>query len=66
MVIPIPLIRKKHIVKRLKRCGAVSESTAKTLTEAGVINPDAFVRVTEKLLRDHIIVKTADDQYYLA
>ena len=39
---PIPLIRKKVIVKKLLESGATSESAAKTLAEAGVINPNGF------------------------
>ena len=54
---PIPLIRKNHIVKQFHSCGAVSEETAKTLAEAGGINPNGFRRITNILVR---AVKTAD------
>ena len=39
---PIPLIRKNIIVKQFLSCGATSEETAKTLAEAGAINPNGF------------------------
>ncbi len=62
---PIPLIRKNVILKNLKACGAGSEDTAKTLYEAGVINSDGFIRITEKLLNKGIIKKTTDGKYYI-
>lgn len=63
---PIPLIRKKHIVSKLAQCGARSENTAKTLAEAGIINPEAFRRLTDHLVETHILEKTPDGKYYLA
>ncbi len=39
---PIPLIRKKLIIKKLTECNAFSEETAKTFSEAGIINPNGF------------------------
>lgn len=38
----------KHILNRLRKCGATSKETTKTLSEAGVINPNAFKTITEK------------------
>ena len=62
---PIPLIRKKIIVKQLKACGATSESMAKSLEEAGVINPNGFSRITDRLVESGIIHKTPDNKYYV-
>ena len=62
---PIPLIRRNVIVKKLKACCATSEESAKTLAEAGVINPNGFKRVTEKLVETNIIHKTSDGKYYI-
>lgn len=62
---PILLIRKKMIIKKLREHGAISENTAVTLKEAGVINPHAFSKLTEKLERDNILIKTKDQTYYL-
>ncbi|MBR5288776.1 MAG: hypothetical protein IKU34_09355 [Clostridia bacterium] len=62
---PIPLIRRNVIIKKLKACGATSVETAKTLTEAGVINPNGFKRITDKLVETNVIHKTVDGKYYL-
>ena len=65
MVVPALLLRKKIIIKRLRACGAVSEETAKTLEEAGVLNPNAFPKVTENLIKQNILIKTKSQKYYL-
>ncbi|MBQ7622529.1 MAG: hypothetical protein IJS66_02175 [Bacteroidales bacterium] len=62
---PIPLIRKRVIVKSLAACGATSESSAKSLSEAGVLNPDCFRRITDRLVRKGVIHRTPDGRYYL-
>lgn len=62
---PIPLIRRKHILNRLRKCGATSKETAKTLSEAGVINPNAFKAITEKLIKRHELGRTDNNKYYL-
>jgi len=62
---PIPLIRRNVIIKKLKMCGATSIDTAKTLAEAGVINPNGFMQITDKLVETNVIHKTADGKYYI-
>lgn len=62
---PIPLIRRNHIIKQLRACGATSPETARTLSEAGVINPNRFKRITERLVRTGEIQRTGDNRYYL-
>ena len=62
---PVPLIRKNHIVKKLISCGATSAETAKSLSEAGVVNPDEFRRITERLVKRGAIHRTSDDRYYV-
>lgn len=62
---PVALIRKKHIIKQLKKHGAVSESTAITFNEADIINPDKFKAVTKTMLNRNILAKTADGHFYL-
>ena len=62
---PIPLIRQKVIVRKLKASGAVSAETAKTLSEAGVFNPNAFARITERMVIKGIIKRTSDGKYYV-
>ena len=62
---PIPLIRKNVILKKLRDCGATSEKTARTLAEAGVINPNGFKHITELLVRQGAIHRTSDIRYYV-
>lgn len=62
---PIPLIRRNTIVKHLRECGAVSAETAKSLAEAGVINPNGFKRITERLVKTGVIKRTREDKYYI-
>lgn len=62
---PIPLIRKNVILKKLRDCGATSEKTARTLAEAGVINPNGFKRITELLVQQDAIHWTSDGRYYI-
>ena len=62
---PVLLLRRKVIVKRLNACGATSEKTAKTLAEAGVINPNGFNRFTQRLVEMGTIHMTSDGRYYV-
>lgn len=64
-VVPVLLLRKKVIIKKLQQSAAISEATAKTLEEAGVFNPNAFPKVTEKLVKDKVLVRIKDNKYYL-
>ena len=63
--VPVFLLRKKMIIKKLQQCGAISEETAKTFEEAGVFNPNAFPKLNEKLVKDNVLVKTKNNKYYL-
>ena len=62
---PIPLIRRNHIIKQLRSCGATSPETARTLSEAGVINPDGFKRITDRLVKIGAIKQAGDNKYYI-
>lgn len=62
---PIPVIRRNLIITRLRQCNAVSRETAVTLSEAGVLNPNGFPRITELLCKRGIINKIGN-KYYLA
>ncbi len=62
---PVILIRKKVIIKRLRESGATSPETAKTLADAGIINPNVLPGVTERMVKKGIINKTADGKYYI-
>ncbi len=61
---PIPIIRKNVIIKKLKKHGAVSPETAKALTEIGLVNPNGFQRLTQKLVQKGIICQTKDGKYF--
>lgn len=63
---PAFMLKQKTIMQGLKAHGAVSEETAATLEEAGVINPDAFPKVTEDLINKGKIVKTDSGKYYVS
>jgi hypothetical protein len=39
--------------------------TAKALAEAKVLNPHGFQPITNKLVKDGIICKTANGRYYI-
>lgn len=65
MGVPVVLLRRAIIIKRLARHGALSPSSAKTLGEVGILNPNWFPRVTEKLIKDEIIARTGENKYYL-
>lgn len=62
--LPIPLIRKKHIIKKLLRKNAVSEENAVTFREAGIINPNGFQMITLRLVKRGILNQSGN-KYYL-
>ena len=64
-MLQIYLFRKSLITKKLSQCNAYSEESAKTFLEAGISKPDRFKRITDKLEKQKIIVRTKDNRYYL-
>lgn len=62
---PIPLIRKKIIIKKLTKNNAISEENAKTFAAAGIINPNGFKKITDKMIEQQILIKTKEGKYYL-
>lgn len=62
---PPLLVRRKRIINRLLGAGAVSPEKAVTLSEAGIINADAFPRVTRRLEEQGIIVSAQNGRYWL-
>ena len=59
------LLRKRLIIKKLSQCGAYSEETAKTLSDAGVGKSERFRIINDKLENQKILVRTKDNSYYL-
>ncbi len=64
-VMPMALMRKNLIIKKLRARGAVSEEYAKSLAEAGVINPDGFKRITDRLVETGSIHRISGGRYYV-
>lgn len=62
---PPLLVRRKRIINRLLDAGAVSPEKAVTLSEAGIINADAFPRLTRRLEEQGIIVPAQNGKYWL-
>ena len=58
-------LRKKIIMNALAGSGAKTEETAKTLKDAGVVNPELVAEYTEKLVRMGLICKTDDGRFYV-
>lgn len=49
----------------LVKAGAKSEETAKTLKDAGVVNPDSYAEYTEKLVGMGSLGKTKDGRFFV-
>ncbi len=64
MVLPVTLIRKKRIINKLLEKNAVSQETAVTFKEAGIINSNKFQAITEHLIEQGILHQIGD-KYYL-
>ena len=62
---PIPLIRRNHIVNKLRKSSAFTPETSVTLADAGVINPSCFKRVTERLIKSGVIAPFENGRFYL-
>lgn len=63
---PVPLIRSKLILRKLRESGAFCEQSAVTLAQAGVFRPEAFPAVTEHLVRKGLLRSAGGGRYYLA
>lgn len=59
------MLRKNMILKKFRECGAISERSAKTLEEVGIVNSTAFPSIIEDLLNQNKLVKTKSGKYYL-
>ena len=64
MSLPVLLIRRKHIIRSLLKKNALSEESAITFEEAGIINPNGFKRFTKLLVQQGILCQK-EDKYYL-
>ena len=57
--------RKTTILKKLFNCGATSYDTAKTLSEAGVRNPEGFSGITLRMIKKGTLKKNDNGKYYI-
>ncbi|MCR4794563.1 MULTISPECIES: hypothetical protein [Ruminococcus] len=62
---PVPLIRKKRIVRALMKANAYSEGSARRLDEIGLFNPYGFPLLTARMIKRKVISVTDDGRYYL-
>lgn len=63
MVSP-PLIRRNYVIRKLRKCGALSPETAVTFQQAGIFNPNGFRRVTRMMVRRGLLGQV-EDRFYL-
>ncbi len=59
------MLRQKMILQKLKECQAVSRESAKTLEEAGVLHPNAFLKVVDDLVNKGQLIKTDTQKFYV-
>ena len=64
-MVPVPLIRRNHVLRKLRKCGADCPERAVSLREAGVFNPDGFPRVTRVLIRRGLIGTVDGIRYFV-
>ncbi len=60
----LPLIRRNYVIRKLRKCRALSPETAVTFQQAGIINPNGFQRVTRVMLKRGTLAAVGD-RYYL-
>lgn len=63
-MVPVPLIRRNYVIRKLRECGALSPAIAVTFRQAGIINPNGFQRVTQ-IMRKRGTLAAVGDRYYL-
>lgn len=56
-------MRKRHIIGKLLKMNAVSEESAVTFEEAGVINPNGFHKFTLRLVEQGILCECGEKYY---
>lgn len=63
-MVPVPLIRRNYIIRKLRKCGALSPQTAVTFEQAGIFNPRGFPGVTRMMIRRGLLA-AIENRYYL-
>ncbi|HEX3029549.1 MAG TPA: hypothetical protein VHT34_09670 [Clostridia bacterium] len=62
-VVPVPIIRRKVIVRRFINAGAISPSSAKSPEEVGSFKGSG--RMYSRLISRGILVQTGNNKYYV-
>lgn len=62
-LISLAFFKRKSIIKKLKKKGAVSENTAISLDNLGILK--SSLDLVQKLINDKVLLKTKDDKYYV-
>ena len=57
--------RRVLILRRLRKCGAFSPETAKSLAQAGILTPNMFPSFTNHLVETNVLGRTDDGKYYV-
>jgi len=58
-------MRKKLIIEALRKAGANSPETAKSLAETDIVNPDSFPDYTKQLADMGVIKRAPNGKYYV-
>ena len=64
-MVPVPLIRRNYVLRKLREYGADCPERAVSFREAGVFNPDGFRRVTRRMVRWGLIQTVDGVRYFV-
>jgi len=62
-LISLAFFKRKSIINKLKENGAVSENTAVSLDNLGILKPS--LDLVQILINDKVLIKTKDNKYYV-
>lgn len=62
-LISLAFFKRKSIINKLKEKGAISEDTAVSINEIGILKDS--LDLIQKLTNDKVLVKTKDGKYYV-
>lgn len=62
-LISLSFFKRKSIINKLKEKGAISEDTAVSINEIGILKDS--LDLIQKLTNDKVLVKTKDGKYYM-
>lgn len=62
-LISLAFFKRKSIINKLKEKGAVSEDTAVSLDNLGILK--SSLDLVEILINDKVLIKTKDNRYYV-